>query len=171
RTRQRGRSRARQERSPKAHRPIHRKNRRSSGPQRKRDHDGLSHRTPKRRPPLRCIVGKGRPLFYRQRRCFMALRSVPECELTGLSILIVEDDPLLRKQLAAELEQAGADVTGAETLSTGQRWLGEMSFDFVLLDVNLPDGIGTDLLKTKAIPSQTATIVMTADGGVRGAVA
>src|SRR6185436_1475957 len=50
------------------------------------------------------------------------------------------------------------------------RWLAEMSFDFVLLDVNLPDGIGTDLLKTKAIPAQTGTIVMTADGGVRGAV-
>src|SRR5690242_6230262 len=83
---------------------------------------------------------------------------------------MVEDDPLLRKQLTAELEQAGADVTGAETLSAAQRWLAEMSFDFVLLDVNLPDGIGTDLLKTKAIPSQTGTIVMTADGGVRGAV-
>jgi DNA-binding NtrC family response regulator len=37
--------------------------------------------------------------------------------------------------------------------------------------VNLPDGTGTDLLKNKSIPSQTGTIVMTADSGVRGAVA
>lgn len=96
---------------------------------------------------------------------------MPERDLTGLSILIVEDDPLLRKQLAAQLEQRGADVTGAETLASAQRWLGDLSFDFVLLDVNLPDGLGTDLLKSKLIPANTGTIVMTADGAVSGAVA
>ena len=94
-----------------------------------------------------------------------------ERELTGLSILIVEDDPLLRKQLAAELEQRGADVTGAETLSSAQRWLSDLSFDFVLLDVNLPDGLGTDLLKSKLISANTGTIVMTADAAISGAVA
>ena len=96
---------------------------------------------------------------------------MPEPDLTGVNVLIIEDDPLLRKQLTAELEQSAADVTGAATLADARRWLGEMGFDFVLLDVNLPDGIGTDLLKNKTIPAQTATIVMTADGGVRGAVA
>jgi DNA-binding NtrC family response regulator len=95
---------------------------------------------------------------------------MPECELAGLSILIVEDDPLLRRQLAAELEHRGADVTCAETLAGGQKWLADLSFDFVLLDVNLPDGLGTDLLKTKSIPANTGTIVMTADGAVTGAV-
>jgi DNA-binding NtrC family response regulator len=94
-----------------------------------------------------------------------------EHDLTGLSVLIVEDDPLLRKQLTARLEQDAADVTGTETLAAAQRWLSESSFDFVLLDVNLPDGVGTDLLKNKVIPPQTGTIVMTADSGVRGAVA
>lgn len=37
---------------------------------------------------------------------------MPEAELTGLSILIVEDETLLRKQIAAQLERLGADATG-----------------------------------------------------------
>jgi DNA-binding NtrC family response regulator len=98
-------------------------------------------------------------------------RDMPERDLIGLSILIVEDDPLLRKQLAYQLEQRGADVTVAETLSSAQRWLTDFSFDFVLLDVNLPDGLGTELLKSKLISANTGTIVMTADGVVSGAVA
>ena len=93
-----------------------------------------------------------------------------DANLTGLSLLIVEDETLLRKRLAAQLEQLGADVTGAETLKEARRWLGALGFDFVLLDVNLPDGIGTDLLKTKEMPANTGVIVMTANGGVSGAV-
>jgi len=45
-----------------------------------------------------------------------------------------------------------------------------MSFDIALLDVNLPDGLGTDLLKDKVLPSDTAVVIITAHGGVAGAV-
>jgi DNA-binding NtrC family response regulator len=91
-------------------------------------------------------------------------------DLKTLSILVVEDEPLLRRQLAANLERFGADVTAAESIAAArQRLLGE-NFDFVLLDVNLPDGLGTDLLREKIFPSATAIIVMTANGGVASAV-
>jgi DNA-binding NtrC family response regulator len=90
--------------------------------------------------------------------------------LRGLSILIVEDEPLLRRQLQANLEQLGADVTGAGTLDAARRFLNELPMDFVLLDVNLPDGQGTTLLKEKAFSPATGVIVMTAEGGVTGAV-
>jgi DNA-binding NtrC family response regulator len=53
--------------------------------------------------------------------------------------------------------------------ATRQR-LRDEQFDFVLLDVNLPDGLGTDLLREKAFPAATAIIVMTANGGVASAV-
>ncbi|MBI5386339.1 MAG: sigma-54-dependent Fis family transcriptional regulator [Verrucomicrobia bacterium] len=95
---------------------------------------------------------------------------MPEADLTGLSLLIVEDETLLRKQLAAELERLRADVTGVGTLAAARQWAGDASFDFVLLDVNLPDGAGTDLLKDGVFPSSTGVIVMTAHGGVSGAV-
>src|SRR2546425_608497 len=91
-------------------------------------------------------------------------------ELGGLAILIVEDDVLLRKQLAAHLEQLGADVTSADSLQASRKWIGQLGFDFVLLDVNLPDGLGTELLKDKVFSSNTGVIVMTAYGGVAGAV-
>ena len=93
-----------------------------------------------------------------------------EATLAGLSILIVEDEPLLRRQIAAELERLGGDATGATSVANARRFLGDLSFDFVLLDVNLPDGKGTDLLKEKSFSSSTAVIVMTAHGGVGGAV-
>src|SRR6266446_5191907 len=90
--------------------------------------------------------------------------------LSGLSILIVEDEALLRKQIGAHLEKRGADVTGADTLQAARRFLADLSFDFVLLDVNLPDGRGTELFKEKALPADSGIIVMTAEGGVNGAV-
>ena len=95
---------------------------------------------------------------------------MPESDISGLSILIVEDESLLRKQLAAHLERLGADVTGAGSLDAARRLAADLSFDFVLLDVNLPDGSGLDLLRTKVFPASTGAVVMTADGGVNGAV-
>jgi DNA-binding NtrC family response regulator len=90
--------------------------------------------------------------------------------LASLNILIVEDEPLFRRQITAYLEKLGADVMGADTLERGRKLLRDLSFDFLLLDVNLPDGLGTELLKEKACPASTGVIVMTAEGGVAGAV-
>jgi DNA-binding response OmpR family regulator len=74
---------------------------------------------------------------------------MPGALLAGLGILIVEDEPLLRRQITAGLERLGADVTAAGTLEAARRLTMDLSFDFVLLDVNLPDGKGTDLIKEK----------------------
>src|SRR5438093_6039621 len=90
--------------------------------------------------------------------------------LAGLSILIVEDETLLRKQIAAHLDKLGADVTGADTVQAAKRFIAQLDFDFALLDVNLPDGRGTELLKEKAFSPGTGVVVMTAEGGVGGAV-
>jgi len=95
---------------------------------------------------------------------------MPEADLTGLSLLIVEDEVLLRKQLVAELERLRADVTGVGTLAAARQWATEQGFDFVLLDVHLPDGQGTSLLKEKVFAPNTGVIIMTAHGGVAGAV-
>ena len=95
---------------------------------------------------------------------------MPTKLLTGLDILVVEDESLLRKQIAAHLESLGADVTGAGTLQAARQALADCGFDFALLDVNLPDGRGTSLLEEKTFSANTGVIVMTADGGVAGAV-
>jgi len=90
--------------------------------------------------------------------------------LAGLSILVIEDETLLRRQITAQLERLGADVTGAGTLEAGRRFAADLPIDFALLDVNLPDGTGTDLLRDRGFPANTAVIVMTAHGGIGGAV-
>ena len=90
--------------------------------------------------------------------------------LSGLSILVVEDEPLLRRHLAATLERMGADVSATDSIRAARQMAGELSFDFVLLDVNLPDGRGVDLLKEGVFGSNTGAIVMTGEGGISGAV-
>ena len=93
-----------------------------------------------------------------------------ELDLSGLDILLVEDDLLLRKREAALLERLGAEVSGVDSLESARRLIAAMDFDFAVLDVNLPDGRGTDLMQEKAFAPDTAVIVVTAHGGVTGAV-
>ncbi|MFT5030073.1 MAG: two-component system response regulator TctD, partial [Candidatus Binatia bacterium] len=86
-----------------------------------------------------------------------------DISFAGLSILIVEDEVLQRKRLQISLERLDADVTAAPTIEAAREFLKQFSFDFALLDVNLPDGLGTDLLKEKLFGTSTGVIVMTAN--------
>lgn len=90
--------------------------------------------------------------------------------LAGLRILVVEDEALLRRRFVACLEGLGAEVTAADSRQEAEQAMVGLEFDVVLLDVNLPDGRGTDLLGRQKIPVTVTTLVMTAEGGVGGAV-
>lgn len=91
-------------------------------------------------------------------------------DLAGLSVLVLEDEPLLRRRIIAYFEEQGADITGVESIAKARQMIRELSLDFALLDVNLPDGSALSLLKEKAFTPHTGVIVMTADGAVEGAV-
>ncbi|MBL9202826.1 MAG: sigma-54-dependent Fis family transcriptional regulator [Opitutaceae bacterium] len=90
--------------------------------------------------------------------------------LAGLSLLLLDDEVLLRKRLAGFLEKEGAEVTAVANVAAARQALESMAFDAALIDVNLPDGRGTDLLRDKLFPPTTTVVVMTAEGGVAGAV-
>lgn len=90
--------------------------------------------------------------------------------LTGSNLLLLEDEPLLRRRIAAHLEKLGVEVTTASSLAEARQALRNVSFEFALLDVNLPDGRSLALLEEKAIPASVVVVVMTAEGGVSGAV-
>jgi len=90
--------------------------------------------------------------------------------LVGLSVLVVDDEALLRRRLSVHLEGLGADVTGAGTLSSARQLLADLEFDFVLLDVHLPDGTGTELLREGLAQKGPGVVVMTAQGAIDGAV-
>ncbi len=90
--------------------------------------------------------------------------------LAGSSLLLLEDEALLRRRIAAHLTHLGAEVTAVSTLAEARAALGGMGFDFALLDVHLPDGRSLTLLEEKIVLANVVTIVMTAEGGVTGAV-
>lgn len=90
--------------------------------------------------------------------------------LSGFSILVVDDEALLRRRLIAHLKALGADVEGAETLEAARYKLSDHEYDFLLLDIHLPDGIGLELMSEGSVPDSTGVVVMTAQGGVEGAV-
>ncbi len=95
---------------------------------------------------------------------------MPKSPLAGLNVLLLEDDLLLRKRLAGFLEQERAEVTAVGTLAAARNALESLGFEAALIDVNLPDGRGIDLLRQKLFPPTTTVLVMTAEGGVTGAV-
>ncbi|HMA53768.1 MAG TPA: sigma-54 dependent transcriptional regulator [Acidobacteriota bacterium] len=79
------------------------------------------------------------------------------------SILIVEDDPLVRKTLASQLAKKGFDVAVAETGEGGVAAFAESPPDLVLLDVRLPDIDGLEVLRRIRERNRRAVIlVMTA---------
>ncbi len=90
--------------------------------------------------------------------------------LSGREILIVEDEVLLRKRLAAYLESQGAACTAVGTLAEGRNALENLPLDYVLADVNLPDGLGLDLIEVAQEQGEIPIVIMTADGGVAVAV-
>ncbi len=91
-------------------------------------------------------------------------------KLSGTSLLLLEDEPLLRRRVAAHLEKLGMEVTQSKTVAEARQALRNLGFDFALLDVNLPDGRCLALFEEQAVPASTIAVVMTAEGGVAGAV-
>ena len=90
--------------------------------------------------------------------------------LRGKELLLLEDDILLNRRLVAKLESLEADVNACKTIKEAKNSLESLSFDFALLDLNLPDGESLDLLRESYIPSNTIVILMTGEGGISSAV-
>ena len=62
-------------------------------------------------------------------------------------IIVVEDEPIVRRNLEEQLRARKYDVAAAGTLAKAREYLAKDNFDLILLDVRLPDGSGTELLK------------------------
>jgi len=88
----------------------------------------------------------------------------------GSEVLLLEDDSVLRRRLAAHLRGLGAEVTEVSTIAEARRALAGLHFDFALVDLHLPDGDALELLRKGAFSENTGVVVMTAFGGVKEAV-
>ena len=80
-------------------------------------------------------------------------------------ILLIEDEPDIRKTLEYNLSREGYDVVCASSLSEGKNYINTNQFSLILLDLMLPDGSGLDLcreLKTDSDKKLTPIIILTA---------
>ncbi len=91
---------------------------------------------------------------------------------SGLAtILVVDDERLIRWSLEQQLQREGYAVHSAETGAEAMRSLQTDPPDLVLLDVRLPDADGVELLgKLRAADPECLVVMMTAHGGVESAV-
>jgi DNA-binding NtrC family response regulator len=86
-------------------------------------------------------------------------------------VIVLEDDPIVRKNLENCLRRRRFDVAGAATLAQAQEYLAKDNFDLIFLDVRLPDGDGTDLLKSlQNRPQRPLAVVTTGFASVESAV-
>ncbi len=78
-------------------------------------------------------------------------------------VLLVEDDRILAQSLAKYLEMSGFDVTVAYSFSNAVDELERRKFDVYILDVNLGDGDGIELLEDlRNFRDDTPTIFISA---------
>lgn len=79
-------------------------------------------------------------------------------------IFLLEDDETLGRGIAMALTGAETSVVCRPSLSQARKALAEERFDLLILDVNLPDGSGLDLLRqVRAAGDATPVILLTAN--------
>ena len=100
--------------------------------------------------------------------------------MAGARILLVEDDAVLRDLLQRNLEARKHEVRVAEDAHAALTSLRTTPFDLVILDINLPDQTGWELLRiaqregclcTQALDSGTAKLPVVIVSAVRVSLA
>lgn len=79
------------------------------------------------------------------------------------NILIVEDDKILNKGVSFFLNKEGYNVISSYTKEEGKLAILQNKIDFLLLDVNLPDGCGLDFCKEISDKMDFPVVFLTAN--------
>jgi DNA-binding NtrC family response regulator len=87
------------------------------------------------------------------------------------AILIVEDEPKMRRLLELQLAEEGFNARIAADAETGLQILGKEAFDIVVTDLKLPGMSGLEFLQAvKRVNADLPVVIMTAFGTVESAV-
>jgi two-component system, NtrC family, response regulator AtoC len=85
-----------------------------------------------------------------------------------INILLADDDPILRRLLPFQLSTDEFTTTTVETGQKALEAIRDHDFDVVLLDVNLPDASGLEILKTiKQSEDSPEVIMLTSDSSLK----
>ena len=74
--------------------------------------------------------------------------SATHTAIKGSNLLIVDDDPLVRRFFGMVMKEAGATVQMAEDVETAENIVREGTLDVAVVDINLPRKSGIELLRT-----------------------
>jgi DNA-binding NtrC family response regulator len=86
-------------------------------------------------------------------------------------IIVLEDDLIVRKNLEQQLRNRRYDVAAVATIGAAQEMLAKDTFDLMFVDVRLPDGEGTDLLRQlQSRPEKPLVVIVTGFGSIESAV-
>ena len=86
-------------------------------------------------------------------------------------ILIVDDEFIIRKTLEERLRHKRYAVSSASSLAEAEKLLSRDSFDLILMDVQLPDGDGSQMLERVTQMEKAPLVVMiTGHGSIESAV-
>src|SRR3984957_19409473 len=86
-------------------------------------------------------------------------------------IIVLEDDQIVRKNLEQQLRQRRYDVASTGTIAGAHDILAKDNFDLIFVDVRLPDGEGTALLRElQGRPQKPLVVMITGFGSVESAV-
>jgi two-component system NtrC family response regulator len=87
------------------------------------------------------------------------------------TILLVDDDPSLRRVVEYQLSEAGYEVRGVESVQDALDALGRAEYDLVVTDLLMPGRTGLDLVESlRGRKPEPAVLVITAHGDVATAV-
>lgn len=91
--------------------------------------------------------------------------------MVNRKILVVEDDPILRKFITDVLEKRGAEVTRCENGLEALKKVKSSSYHLIVSDLKMAEMDGLELLtETKKISPATEVVIITAYGTVSSAV-
>ena len=83
----------------------------------------------------------------------------------SVNILVIEDEPDIRRNLEYNLGREGFNASSVGTLDKAYKKLKSKKFDLILLDLMLPDGSGLDLckkIKSNSETEATPVVILTA---------
>ena len=86
-------------------------------------------------------------------------------------ILVVEDEPKMRRLLELQLSEEGFDTRTAADGEAGLEFLNKEKFDIIVTDFKLPGMNGLEFLQAaKRVNAEIPVVIMTAHGTIESAV-
>ena len=80
-----------------------------------------------------------------------------------MRILLIEDDEQLGDAISAHINRLGHALDWVHELGDGEAAMRSIAYDMLLLDIQLPDGSGIDLLRAlRAADNSTPVVILTA---------